>query len=122
MPFTQSFCNGPEEITSAMPDASPTSRLDRIAAMERRELFDRLRQYVTARADVLLYRSGHNFQGTVKIEPAASTPRFFFTPAEVPALCSVLKQVFPKQADNIVLQAEKICCHRFDLLGHEDLD
>jgi hypothetical protein len=105
-----------------MPDTFPMSRLGRVAAMERRELFDRLRQYVTARADALRYRSGHDFQGIVKIELAASAPRFFFTPAEVPVLCSVLKQVFPKQADDIVLRAEKICRHRFDLLGYADLD
>src|ERR1035438_258413 len=105
----RNFCNGAEEFTSAMPDTFPMSRLSRVAAMERRELFDRLRQYVTARADVLRYRIGHDFQGIVKIELAASAPRFFFTPAEVPVLCSVLKQVFPKQADDIVLRAEKIC-------------
>ena len=35
---------------------------------------------------------------------------------------TLLKQVFPSQADDIVVRAEKICRHRFDLLGYENLD
>ena len=34
--------------------------------MDRHELFDRLRQYLTARADVLRYGSGHDFAATRK--------------------------------------------------------
>ena len=97
-------------------------RLGRLASMDRHELFDRLRQYLTARADVLRYRSGHDFAGDAEVGQAGSAGRFFFTSTEVPSLCAVLKQVFPAQVDDIVLRAEKICCHHFDLLGYENLD
>ena len=89
--------------------------------MDRRELWDRLRQYVTARADVLRYRGGNGLEHApiVEVEP---TGHFFFTPADAASLCALLKQSFPSRAENIVLQAEKICRHRFDLLGYQDLD
>src|SRR4029077_21232677 len=48
--------------------------------------------------------------------------RFYFGPGEVPSLCATLKQVFHSHAHDIVLRAEKICAHRFDLLGYENLD
>ncbi len=98
------------------------SRLGRLASMDRHELFDRLRQYLTARADALRYGSGHDFASDTKIGPAGPEGRFFFSPADVPSLCTLLKQIFPAQADDIVFRAEKICRHRFDLLGYENLD
>jgi len=90
--------------------------------MDRHELFDRLRQYLTARADVLRYGSGYDFASDLQVGPAGPQGRFFFTGADVPSHCAVLTQVFPAQAEDIVLRAEKICRHRFDLLGYENLD
>ncbi len=90
--------------------------------MDRRELFDRLRQYLTARTDVLRYRGGSNFEGDPNVRSAGATGRFYFTPAQVPSLCAVLKQNFPAQSEDIVVRAEKICRHRFDLLGYRNLD
>jgi hypothetical protein len=98
------------------------ARLTRLTSMDRYELFDRLRQYFTARADALRYASSHNFKAGPQIGSARPVGRFFFTPAEVPSLCALLKQVFPSQAEDIVFRAEKICRHRFDLLGYENLD
>ncbi len=89
--------------------------------MPRQELVDRLRQFLSARADLWRFRCGHNFLGALHGGSAAEG-RFFFTPAEIPALIAELKQVFPAQADAIALRAERICRHRFDLLGYEDLD
>jgi Heparinase II/III-like protein/Heparinase II/III N-terminus len=80
-----------------------------------------VRQYIAARTDLLRYRGG-NALDDAPIAEAAPMGRFFFEPAEVPFLCAVLRQVFRSQADHIVLQAEKICRHRFDLLGYENLD
>ena len=96
-------------------------RLGRITSMPRQELVDRLRQFLSARADLWRFRCGHNFLGALHGGLAAEG-RFFFTPAEIPALIAELKQVFPAQADAIALRAERICRHRFDLLGYEDLD
>ena len=97
-------------------------RLARLTSMDRHELFDRLRQYLTARADALRYGSSHNFKAGPQVGSARPEGRFFFIPAEVPSLCALLKQVFPSQAEDIVFRAEKICRHRFDLLGYENLD
>jgi hypothetical protein len=105
-----------------MENASTGDRLGRLAAMDRYELFDRLRQYLMARADALRYKSGEDFTDHERGGPAATEGRFFFKPSEAPSLCASLKQVFPGQADDIVLRAEKICHHCFDLLGYEDLD
>ena len=92
-------------------------RLARLTSMDRHELFDRLRQYLTARADALRYGSSHKFKAGPQVGSARPEGRFFFIPAEVPSLCALLKQVFPSQAEDIVFRAEKICRHRFDLLG-----
>src|SRR5208283_2263741 len=105
-----------------MANASTWKRsLVRLTAMDRHELFDRLRQYLTARADVLRYRSGYNV-GDPQVGSAGPAGRFYFTPAEIPSLCAALKRRFPSQWEDIVLRAEKICCHQFDLLGYRSLD
>jgi hypothetical protein len=104
-----------------MANASIGNRLGRVASMDRHELFDRLRQYVTARTDLVRYGGGHNFASEVQTGPVAEG-NFFFKGADVPSLAALLKQVFPAQADVIVLRAEKICRHRFELLGYENLD
>src|SRR6266567_952768 len=99
-----------------------TNRLARLSSMDSREVFDRVRQSLTARADLLRYRLGHDFAGDTGFENAEPQGRFFFEPAEVPSLCVLLKRQFPSQANDIVLQAEKVCRHQFDLLGYENLD
>jgi hypothetical protein len=99
-----------------------SKRLARLSSMDSREIFDRLRQSLTARADLLRTRMGHDFGGDSEFENAELQGRFFFQPADVPSLCALLKRQFPAQANNIVSQAEKICRHQFDLLGYENLD
>ena len=84
------------------------------------ELRERLRQYVRARVDALRYTVGLEFPDDVG--PSSRQPgRFFFAPGNVSSLCALLKQRFPAQASQIVRRAEQICCHRFDLLGYENL-
>src|SRR6266852_4471480 len=102
--------------------SSWSRRLGRLRAMRAGELLDRLRQYGTARADVLYYRTGSNFSATPQSGSPATFGRFYFTSPEVPELIATLKQVLPAQAREIVMQAEEICRHRFDLLGYEGLD
>ena len=96
------------------------SLLRRVTSMGRHELLDRLRQQLTARADLLRHLSGYDFASGMQGETAGPQGRFFFTPAEAAARCALLKQVFPAQADDIVFRAEKICHHHFDLLGYEN--
>src|SRR5258708_17419657 len=91
-----------------------TNRLARLQSMESREVLDRLRQSLTARADLLRYRIGYDFAGEAGFENAEPQGRFFFQPAEMPSLCVLLKRHFPSQANDIVFPAEKICRHQLD--------
>ncbi len=104
-----------------MPTAGSLRRgVARVFSMPPREILDRVRQYAAARADLHRYRTGHSF---ARPESQPESPgRFFFTPAETPALLTELKRVVPRQTNEIVVRAERICRHHFDLLGYEDLD
>src|SRR4051794_5650706 len=105
-----------------MANLSLWKRLGRLTSMPRHELTERLRQYLTARADLRRYRGGHDFVRGLRGGSAAAHGHFFFTLTEISALIVELKQIFPSQANEILSQAEKIGCHRFDLLGFTDLD
>jgi hypothetical protein len=93
----------------------------RVFSMPPQELADRLRQFVSARADLLRYR-GQDVLSARALEGAGSNGHFFFAPAETSRLIAELRRTFPAQANEIILRAEKICCHHFDLLGYENLD
>jgi hypothetical protein len=99
-----------------------TNRLVRLRSRDSREVFDQWKQSLTARADLLRYRMGCDFAGDIEFENAEPQGWFFFQPAELPSLCARLKRQFPSQANDIVIQAEKICRHQFDLPGYENLD
>jgi len=93
----------------------------RLRSMQGVEIADRVRQHATARIDWLRYKAGADFAPQLG-DTASVQPRFFFSPQTVPALCSKLRELFPETADQIVRRAERICQHRFDLLGYEPLD
>jgi len=93
----------------------------RLRTMERAEIADRVRQQAMARFDWLRYKAGLDFAPQMA-ETVSTQPHFFFSPGSVPALCGRLRELFPETADQIVQRAERICQHRFDLLGYEALD
>lgn len=93
----------------------------RMRSMEAAEIADRVRQQATARLDWLRYKAGADFAPQVTGAPAGQ-PRFFFSPEDVPHLCSRLRELFPDTAEQIVQRSERICEHRFDLLGYEAVD
>jgi glycosyltransferase involved in cell wall biosynthesis len=104
------------------PGQTWSQRLGRLSSMDREELSHRLWQHVNARADALRYCLGIGFSTAMRAGRGPQQPRFFFASEHVPALCSLLKQRLPQQAEEIVRHAERICGHRFDLLGYENLD
>ena len=105
-----------------MPDRGWTQVASRLAHMNRREFLHRSRQEVSKRADVVLSRLGFDFSQSVA-RPADMKPgRFFFGPESVATVLNLLRQRLPRQAEQIVRQADKICRHQFDLLGYEGLD
>jgi Heparinase II/III-like protein/Heparinase II/III N-terminus len=97
-------------------------RLSRLRSMPAAELVDRVRQQVRARTDAWRYSRGHDFAQGLSGEGAGAHGNFFFTPSQIPALCSLLNQRFPGAGRDIVTRAERILQHRFDLLGYENLD
>jgi heparinase II/III-like protein len=97
-------------------------RIARLAAMDRAEMVARIRQYSGSRADGLRHRFELNFIPKVEETKGVDTGRFFFAPAQVRALCDILTELLPGQTSEIVKRAERVCQHRFDLLGYEGLD
>lgn len=95
---------------------------DRLARMDRQELRDRVRQEVSKRQDGILAALGFNFAGSSPNSRVSKPGNFFFSPDSIESTLAVLRQRLPRQVEHIVKQAEKICQHRFDLLGYEDLD
>jgi Heparinase II/III-like protein/Heparinase II/III N-terminus len=91
--------------------------------MSKDELVDRVSQHVNARLDAYRSRRGHDFTlVSLSPVPAAQRGKFFFSPAEIPALAELFRARYPSIGANLVVGAEKILHHRFDLLGYENLD
>lgn len=92
----------------------------RVAQMSRDELVTRSRQEFGKRADRMLARFGHDFSEAPRAGPSAA--QFFFGADEVANILTLLQQRLPQECQRIVDRAERICAHRFDLLGYENLD
>ncbi len=95
---------------------------ERLAKMDREELSVRARQELDKRQDGILSRLGFDFARNSVNSVASKRGNFFFGPDSIDSLLALLRQRLPGQAEQIVGQAEKICQHRFDLLGYETLD
>jgi len=95
--------------------------LSRISRMNAEEVTTRVRQECGKRLDWLLYAAGYRsaIGGNSFL---SSSGQFFFSEADLPPLIDSLKTRLPFQAQKIVLDAEAICVHKFNLLGYENLD
>ena len=93
----------------------------RIVSMDRAELADRIRQELQKRADAILFGLGLD-PSRGELRRAKSGSRFFFRGEDIPRWMNLLRERMPQQVETIAKRAEKICQHRFDLLGYEDLD
>ena len=94
----------------------------RLASMGRAELVDRIRQELQKRSDAILFSLGIDPSRNTVRQIEAGSPRFFFGSQDVPRRIALLRERMPMQVAAIVKRAERICDHRFDLLGYEDLD
>ena len=103
-----------------MSDNALTRRMRRVAQMSRDELVTRSRQELGKRADRMLARFGYDFSETPRA--GFGNRQFFFGGDEVPSILALLQQRLPQEYRRIVDRAERVCAHRFDLLGYEDLD
>jgi hypothetical protein len=105
-----------------MPDKEWRRAWSRLAQMDRHEFLDRSRQEVAKRVDVVLSHVGFDFTPGLVDSARVKPGQFFFASASIPSLLELIRQRLPQQVDQIVNQADKICRHRFDLLGYEDLE
>jgi hypothetical protein len=115
-------CHIRQSLPKEMATQSWQKIFEKLWRMDRREFLDRSRQELSKRVDAVLARSGFDF---AKGEPRSTRPQpgaFFFRSEQVQSLLQSIRQRLPGQAENIVARAERICAHRFDLLGYEDLD
>jgi hypothetical protein len=110
-------------MTDEMPIKRRRSMLAaRVASMDRAELAERIRQELHKRGDAILFGLGIDpSRGDVR-RALGGHRKFFFRSEDVPRWVDLLRERMPQQAETIAKRAEKICRHRFDLLGYEDLD
>jgi hypothetical protein len=89
------------------------------------EVRTRMGQEVSKRVDLMLHRAGLGPQ-TPRLAPHPAAPaRFFFgkNDKEEPAhRAQLLREHLPREADEIVQEADEICRHEFRLLGYEKID
>ncbi len=90
--------------------------------MDRDELITRSQQALGKRIDGALSQVGWEFSTRLTRQTPTAPRQFFFKQEEVPAVLSLLRERLPAECEQIVRRAERICRHRFDLLGYEDLD
>ena len=95
---------------------------DRLTQMDRAERRDRIRQELAKRQDGFFSLAGYDFVRNSRNSASVKAGNFFFGADSIDAVLSLLRQRLPAQGERIVEQAERICRHRFDLLGYEDLD
>jgi heparinase II/III-like protein len=102
---------------------APMEKLRRLRYMGWDEWRVRTRQEVAKRWDFVVSQIGIRFPEDGGYVPRShASGRFFFGRDEVPPILDCLRQRLPEVVEEIVERAEKICQHRFDLLGYEDVD
>jgi len=91
---------------------------ERLRRMHREELLDRSRQSLAKRCDGALAWFGYDFAKGARIAKHQAPGKFFFTAESIETILVLLRQRLPGRAEQIVEEADKICEHRFDLLGY----
>lgn len=94
----------------------------RLREMSWAELRARGYQELAKRMDLALSLSGASLVECHDNSVPKSRGHFFFEPADVPPILALLRQRLPDVVNEIVDRAERICQHRFDLLGYRDVD
>ena len=90
--------------------------------MSAAEIADRMRQATMARADTWRQSRGHDLAPAIGPERLTVCGNFFFNPVQLRSILDLLNLRFPSIARDVVMRAEQILAHRFNLLGYESLD
>jgi hypothetical protein len=94
----------------------------KLRSMSWHEVRTRLRQGISKRLDVARYYSGLLPPAEKRNPPSSHAARFFFSTDELPRRVSLLHEHLSGQAETVTQEAEKICSHRFRLLGYPGVD
>ncbi len=97
-------------------------RLARFSKMDWGEVRTRVGQEAHKRSDLLRYRLGMRPAGMRLRETAPAEGQFFFAGTEAMKRAELLHAHLPEKAAEIVRSADRICEHRFHLLGYQNLD
>ncbi len=94
----------------------------RLARVTWDELRMRLGQEVTKRWDAALYRLGVPPRAILAGSQPGLGAAFVFSTKELPQLLELLRARLPSEVDRTIAEADRICRHRFDLLGYKNID
>jgi Heparinase II/III-like protein/Heparinase II/III N-terminus len=86
------------------------------------EFKTRCAQELAKRRDALQHALGMPFGSPIDGASAGASARFFFDPADIAACVDLIGRQVPDRAASTIQRAKRICAHRFDLLGYQDLD
>jgi len=105
--------------------------LARLSSMSWGELGARTQQGILKRWDAALYdvgvRRGLNgrevsLQQERRRAAPRSEARFLWNSSDLPQLCTLMREKLPHEVERSIEEANRICQHRLDLLGYQDLD
>jgi len=94
----------------------------KLARMDGEEFRVRLKQELGKRQDSALARLGYDFSAAIRPSRSLAPPRFYFNRESVDSILAALCQRIPEYEVSTVRRADRICLHRFDLLGYENLN
>ncbi len=97
-------------------------RCQRLAGMGWDELRVRAQQHVAKHWDLAVGRIGSHLPREEYCTSSGSSGRFFFGCDDVPILLDFLREQLPEVVEDITARAERICNHRFELLGYQAVD
>jgi hypothetical protein len=93
-----------------------------LQSMSWNELETRVRQEVSKRLDVSLSKIGMQSGRNGLSRTCSLTGKFFFPTNELSQRIGLLREHLPREAEDIVAEANEICHHRFRLLGYRDVE
>ena len=85
------------------------------------ELQTRCRQAAAKRWDVARFRFGAGSNGNLT-SLTEGPARFLFMPSDLPRFTALLHKQLPSEGGQLIEEADRICRHRFELLGYQYLN
>jgi hypothetical protein len=97
-------------------------KLSRLTRIDRKEACTRLGQGLAKRLDLALYRTRLGQRAPHLRQQTATLGKFFFRGDEIEHRITLLRTYLPHDADAIIHEADAICRHEFQLLGHDTVE